>query len=101
MKTFTNHTHGLRGITLKPDGKEGDHEIVWIEPGASVKVDPKRIVEPLPDLGDKPAAVDPAEAEQVETLTAERDGYKAQVEAQAKELEALRADLEKATKPAK
>ena len=101
MKKFTNYAPGLRGITLKPLDNEGDHEIVWLAPGETASVDPKRIVEPLPDFGTKPAETDPAEAAQAEALEAERDTYKAKVEAQAKELAALRADLEKATKPAK
>jgi hypothetical protein len=101
MKKLTNHTPGLRGVTLKPEGKASEHEIVWIEPGATIEVDPKRIVEPLPDLGDKPAAVDPGEAARIETLTAENGELKAQVAAQAKQIETLTADLEKATKPGK
>lgn len=45
MKTFTNHTPGLRGINLT------DGDTAWIEPGQSIELDPKRIVGDVPDLG--------------------------------------------------
>jgi len=95
MKKLTNYAPGPRGVMLKSG------EVVWIDPGKSATVDPAKIVEPLPDLGTKPAAVDPDEAERVEALTAENAELRAQVEAQAGEITALKADLEKATKPAK
>jgi len=91
MKKFTNYAPGPRGITLK----SGD--TVWLQPGQSESVDPSKIVEPLPDLGSKVEQ----DTSELDALTAERDELKAQVADQAKEIEGLRADLEKATKPAK
>jgi len=92
MKKFTNYAPGPRGITLKSG------ETVWLQPGQSESVDPKDIVDPLPDFGSPAAEQDTSE---LEAITAERDELKVQVAEQAKELEGLRADLEKATKPAK
>ena len=95
MKTFTNYAPGARGITLK----SGD--INWLEPGQSVKLDPEEIVAPLPDLGAKPAAQDPDEAERMAVLEAENAGLKEQVAAQGDQITKLTADLEKATAPKK
>jgi small-conductance mechanosensitive channel len=95
MKTFTNYAPGARGITLK----SGDIE--WLEPGQSVKLDPEDVVEPLPDLGAKPPAQDPDEAERVAALEAENADLKKQVAEQGDQITKLTADLEKATKPGK
>ncbi|RYF15189.1 MAG: hypothetical protein EOO77_13600 [Oxalobacteraceae bacterium] len=95
MKKLTNYAAGPRGI-MQTSGN-----IHWLNPGESHSFEASEIVLPLPDLGDKPAAVDPDEVSQIEALTAERDELKQQVADQGNELTALRADLEKATKPAK
>lgn len=99
MKKLTNYAPGPRGVTLLPEDKNGAHEIVWIDPGASVSVDPKRIVEPLPDLGTKPA--DDGSADEIATLSTENAALKDQLAKQADEIASLKADLEKATKPAR
>ena len=101
MKKLTNYAPGPRGVTLLPKEKDGPHEIVWIEPGETASVEAARIVEPLPDLGDKPAAVDPAEADQIEALTARNEELEKIVADQGEQIKQLTADLEKATKPAK
>lgn len=98
MKKLTNYAPGPRGVTLLPEKKGGTGEIVWIEPGASVSVDPARIVEPLPDLGNKPA--DDGSADEIEALTARNVELEGIVADQGKKIEALTADLEKLTKPA-
>lgn len=99
MKKLTNYAPGPRGVTLKPKDKDGPGEIVWIDPGATVSVDSARIVEPLPDLGTKPA--DDGSADQIEQLTARNTELEGIVADQGKQIEQLTADLEKATKPAK
>jgi len=99
MKKLTNYAAGARGLTLKPKDKDGAHEIVWIEPGESVSVDAARIVEPLPDLGTKPA--NDETADQVEALTARNTELEKLVGEQSAQIEKLTADLDKATKPAK
>jgi len=99
MKKYTNYAPGPRGVTLKPKDKDSPSEIVWIEPGETVSIDPARIAEPLPDLGAKPA--DDENADQVEALTARNTDLEKIVAEQGKKIEALTADLEKATKPAK
>jgi hypothetical protein len=79
MKKLTNYAPGPRGVTVytrDKDGKPNGSDVIWIDPGKSASVDPKDIVEPLPDLGDKPGAVDTDEVSQVEALTAERDELK-------------------------
>lgn len=91
MKKFTNYAPGPRGITLKSG------ETVWLQPGQSESVDPKDIVEPLPDFGNKVEQ----DTSELDAVTAERDELKQQVADQAKEIEGLRADLDKATKPGK
>lgn len=91
MKKFTNNAPGPRGITLK------NGEIVWLQPGQTESVDPKEIVEPLPDFGTEPVE----DTSAADALVAENAELKAQVAAQAKEIEGLKADLDKATKPGK
>ena len=84
MKKFTNHTRGLRGINTSAGVK-------WIEPGATVEIDPKDIHGDIPDLGkkgDEPTAEDAA---LVEAVQAENADLKAQVAD-------LTAKLEAATK---
>lgn len=99
MKKFTNYAPGTRGVTVKVEGKDGGSDTVWIEPGETVSIDPKLIIEPMPDLGNKPA--DDGSAEEIEVLTARNAELEGVVADQAKKIEALTADLEKATKPAK
>jgi hypothetical protein len=98
MKKLTNYAPGPRGLYLLPESKGGAHELVWIEPGASLSVDPKRIVEPLPDLGAKPA--DDDAADEIATLTARNAELEGIVADQGKQIVKLTDDLEKATKPA-
>ena len=62
---------------------------------------PYSVVEPLPDLGAKPPAQDPDEAERVAALEAENADLKKQVAEQGDQITKLTADLEKATKPGK
>jgi hypothetical protein len=85
MKKLTNYAPGPRGITLK----SGD--IVWIEPGKTAEVDPKEIVEPLPDLGNKVDMADDGDADLIASVQAENADLKDQVKK-------LTADLAKATK---
>ena len=99
MKKFTNYAPGARGVTVKLDGKDGGSETIWIEPGETASIDPKLIVEPMPDLGTKPA--DDGSADEIEALTARNAELEALVEDQGKQIATLTADLEKATKPAK
>jgi len=99
MKKFTNYAPGARGVTVKVEGKDGGSDTIWIEPGQTVSIDPKLIVEPMPDLGNKPA--DDGSSDEIEALTARNAELEAIVDEQGKKIEALTADLEKATKPAK
>lgn len=99
MKKFTNYAPGARGVTVKLDGKDGGSETIWIEPGETASIDPKLIVEPMPDLGTKPA--DDGSADEIEALTARNAELEALVDEQGKQIATLTADLEKATKPAK
>lgn len=114
MKTFTNHTVGPKGINT-------DEGTVWIDPGQSVELDPKKIKGKVPDLG-KAAPEDESDdgdlkalkkqvtslTKQVEDLTAEKDtlaktGADAAKEADdlKKENAALTKQVEDLTKPAK
>ena len=101
MKKLTNHASGPRGITLLPEKEGGNAEIVWLDPGATVSVDPKRIVEPLPDLGIEPAASDTETDDLIAAVQAENDDLKKQVDAQAKQITDLTAENEKLKKAAK
>lgn len=99
MKKFTNYAPGPRGITVRTkdeSGKPNGSETIWLEPGQTESIDPKLIVEPMPDLGEKAeaAAADAEADERIAALEAENEQLKAQVKS-------LEADLEKATKPAK
>lgn len=92
MKKLTNYARGPRGVTLK------DGSTVWIEPGETAEIKGE-IVEPLPDLGEKPKA--DADDDRADVLEAENADLKKQVVDQAKEIEGLKADLAKAKPPAK
>lgn len=73
MKKFTNHTPGLRGITVNSD--TGPY-IKYLEPGASVMLDPALVLA-VPDLG-KPgaAAADGAATDTAAEHAAEIDRLK-------------------------
>jgi hypothetical protein len=87
MKKLTNYTPGPRGVTMK------DGDVVWIKPGQSVEVDADQVAT-MPDLGSKPKVEQDADDEAMKSALAEIAALK-------KENAALKADLEKATKPAK
>ena len=102
MKTYTNYAPGTRGITINSD--TGPY-IKYLDPGQSVKLDPKDVIA-VPDLGQKPAEIaDDDEmaslkaavtdlTKQVEALTKERDGLSKDKTDLTKQVEAL-------TKPGK
>ncbi|WP_447724618.1 hypothetical protein [Sphingomonas koreensis] len=106
MKKFTNHAPGARGIRTMTG-------LVMLEPGESASIDPKEIVEPLPDLGSAPIASDDDELvkavedenadlkKQVEALTKERDELVKAVEATEKALGEATAEIEKLKAAAK
>lgn len=92
MKKLTNYTPGPRGVTLKSG------EVVWIKPGAFAEFEDKEGTDTeivsKPDLGSKPAAEADADADALAVAQSENDALK-------KQIAALQADLEKATKSAK
>ena len=90
MKTYTNHTQGLRGIR-EDDGSETG-QIHWIAPGASIEL--KKVKDPLPDLGE-PGDNSAPDAGDFDMLRGEIDSLKAQLEtetARADDAEKLVAD---------
>jgi hypothetical protein len=97
MKTYTNHTPGLRGITVN---SENGPYMKWLEPGQSVKLDPDDVIA-APELGTKADAQNDGAADQLAALEAENAELKKQIEDQAAQLTKLTADLEKATAPKK
>ena len=80
MKKYTNYTSGDRGVTVKAKGEDGkaSSETVWIAPGQTVEIDPKTIIDPLPDLGAKPQDEDAAT--EIDALRAENADLKAMQE---------------------
>ena len=98
MKTFTNHTPGPRGINT-------DEGTVWVEPGESVELDPKKIKGAVPDLGKKGSA--PVDDRDFDGLTAKVAELTKQVEelttangALEKDKTELTKQVEELTKPA-
>jgi hypothetical protein len=81
MAKLTNHSRGLRGISLK------DGSTVWLEPGQSTDIKKDDIAGALPDLGKEPTDAD-------ESDSAELDALKGQVADLTKQVETL-------TKPGK
>ncbi|MES2289273.1 MAG: hypothetical protein V4530_05995 [Pseudomonadota bacterium] len=79
MKTFTNYQAGPRGINLKGGGTH------WIEPGASVDLDPKTIEGAVPDLGTEADAKSDGTSEK---WIAELEAENARLTARVTELEA-------------
>lgn len=82
MKNFTNYAAGPRGINVKGKGT------VWLDPGASVDLDPKEIVGAVPDMGkepDAPAAA-AADADAFAAVQSENEELKKQVESLTKQL---------------
>lgn len=63
MAKITNHSPGLRGITMQG----GD--TVWLEPGQSADIDKSKVAGELPDLG-RPPADEPADDSEVSALRA-------------------------------
>ncbi len=85
MKTFTNHTAGLRGINT-------ENGMVWLEPGESAEVDPKKIKGNLPDLGKAAKSAPAVDAGELDALNAKVEELTKQVE----ELTKGKEDAEKA-----
>lgn len=85
MKTYTNYSPGMRGITV--NSEKGPY-VHYLDSGKSVKLDPKDVIA-LPDMGEKPAS-DAADGS--DDLAAENAELMAQVEAISKERDALLAE---------
>lgn len=91
MKKFTNHSPGLRGLTINSPNGPFTH---YLEPGQSASFEAKDVIA-VPDLGTPPSGDDGVQAD----LAGENADLRKQVAEQAKEIEALKAenaDLKKA-----
>lgn len=85
MAKLTNHSRGLRGISLK------DGSTVWLEPGQSADIKKDDVAGALPDLGKEPTEADDSDGAEMEALKVHVAALTKQVE----ELEADKAELAK------
>lgn len=94
MKRLTNHTPGLRGVTMKDGG------VVWIKPGETVKIEDADNILAMPDLGEKPKADRDDDDDALKSALAEIETLKATIADRSAQIEALTKPADGAEKPA-